>query len=123
MIYENKHAHFTPSITHHSKEEEDNFNNRVQHYIKAHHPHEDLSTLLTTLKMLAPHHRATLTQLSEALNQTTTALQQDESEAQYAHSVLNPQAMALTSMHIFFNTMMNESIFPSSEENNTLELW
>lgn len=122
MISASLRTHFSETTTQHTQTQEDDFNQKVLQYIKAHHPEDDLSTLLDTLKMLAPHHRVTLPQLSTALNYASSTLNQDASEAHYSRSVLNQRAMALIGVNAFF-TLMTNRFFSPDENDIKIEQW
>ncbi|MFT8211953.1 MAG: hypothetical protein ACMZI0_17770 [Symbiopectobacterium sp.] len=106
-----------------TKTENDNFDAKVLHYLKANHPEGNLQSILEKLKALSPNSPLTLITLSNAMNAINAKMRDDPAHQEYANKILYKKAMQLIGTNMFYTNMMNEIFFPTDEENIKPEKW
>lgn len=92
-----------------SESSEENFNDKVLHYLQQNKPDDKLSDLMDQIRALSPDKKVSMHQLNEALLYSDTYLRNTDDYKDYANNVLDKRTVQLLGVNMFFNNMMYKS--------------
>lgn len=85
---------------------EENFNDKVLHYLQQNKPEGELSDIMAQMRALSPDKNVSMYQINEALLYADTYMRNTEEYKAYTDSVLDKRTCQMLGVNMLFNNMM-----------------